>query len=179
MENQVIEKLRHEAENGNGDACFQLYQEYKTGSHVETDEVIALEWLEKALDKEHPIAQLIMGLSYLNAGRVKDAIDYLTLSCNQKNADALNILGQLYIGNVSGIKNAPIDKPKGVELLFDSACQGNVYAQLTVGKCFMTGNGTRKNKFFAKHWLEKASMQGNAEAAALLDECEIATTLLN
>jgi hypothetical protein len=177
--NIAIDQLKERANKGDGEACFELYQEFKNGANVKADEDEALDWLEKAIDHDHPIAQLIMGLSYLNAGKVKDAIDYLDLSCKNNNLDAMNILGQLYMGNVSGVEDVPLDKNSGIELLSKAAAGGNVYAQLTLGKCYMNADGVHKDKFMASLWLEKAAAQNNIEAAMLLDECNTLCTLMN
>lgn len=179
MSNAMIDNLILRANGGDREACFSLYQEYKNGVNVGMDESEALDWLEKAIDLEHPIAQLIMGLSFLNIGSVKDAIDYLTLASNQQNLDAQNILGQLYMGNVVGIENAPVDKAAGIDLLHSSAAGGNKYAQLTLGKCYLNGDGIVKDMFLAEIWLEKARAQGMEEADVLLDNAHTVISLMN
>ena len=178
MTDRSIQTLIKRANGGDSDACFQLYQEYKTGAHVGMDETAALRWLEKAIDLDHPTAQLIMCLSYLNAGRPKDAIAYLNLASDNGNADAQNILGQLYFGNVCDVDAVPRDTDKALALLNESARNGNPFAQLTLGKCYMIGDGVRRDPFLSRLWLEKAA-EHNDEARMLLDEALVCRTPLN
>ena len=175
----AIEELKLRANNGDGEACYQLYQEYKLGNNVSLDEAEALCWLEKAIDLEHPVAQLVMGISFLNIGMFQDAIDYLTLSCQNENTDAKNILGQILVGNVKEVPDSFLDINKGFELLTSSAFSGNVFAQLGLGRIYLDGLLTKKDRFAAEFWLDKAAKQNNVEAAVLLEESQMVLSLLN
>ena len=179
MTNTGIENLIVRANNGDGQACYDLYREYKNGIHVEENSMTAMDWLEKALDCDHPMAQLIMGLSLLNAGQQHDAVQYLKLSSGNGNADAMNVLGQLYLGNVENAAADCLDEEKGIELLFQAAMGGCVNAQVMLGKCYYTGKWVYQDKLMAKHWLEKAMNAGSEEAARLYEETLRVSTLMN
>lgn len=179
MEPRTLEQLQNEAMNGDGQACYELYEEYKKGIHVDENEAAALDWLERAIDCNHPMAQLVMGLSMLNRGNISDAIEYLNLACLNHSADAMFILSQLYLGNVEKITIEEPDPEKGIELLMQSASLGDVRAQILLGKCFYVGKWVTKNAFLSSYYLELARNQGSDEADQLLDEVHRIVTDLN
>mgnify|MGYP004445967997 FL=1 len=179
MKNTGIENLIVRANNGDGQACYDLYKEYKNGIHVAENELTAMDWLEKALDCNHPMAQLIMGLSLLNAGQQKDAIQYLQLASSNGNPDAMNVLGQLYLGNVENMTDEYTDEDKGLQLLYQAAFCGSPNAQVMLGKCYYIGKWVHQDKLMAKYWLEKAMNAGSEEAAHLYEEALRVNTLLN
>lgn len=165
-----IHTLINKANRGDGQACYELYQEYKNGEHVSADPKAAMDWLEKAIDCNHPQAQLTMGMNMLGDGNIRDAVNYLQLSINNHNADAMNVLGQVYLGNVRQVSEDIIDKDKGLHLLMQAAHAGSMVAMLTLGKICYTGKWVGKDRFAAICWLEKAAAAGSEEAQILLDE---------
>lgn len=178
MTGQSIEQLILQANNGDPQACFDLYQEYRHGIHVSEDDQTAKEWLEKAIDFNHPIARLIQEMDLLAKGYVEEAIGMLEVQCAQNNADAMNVLGQVYLGNVKNVGTQVLDIEKGIDLVMQAAAQGNVEAQILLGKCYYTGKWVAPNKFAARYWLEKAARAGNETASLLYDEaCRVVTDL--
>lgn len=170
MMNHGISQLIQMAGNGDGQACYDLYEEYTRGENVTADAGMARDYLEKAVDYNNSNAQLQMGLDLLNSGKTREALDYIQLSCLNHNPEALHLLGQLYLGNVENIENRQPDVEKGILLLEEAALEGCVSAQVTLGKAFFLGKWVGRNKFAAILWLEKASAQGSEEAALLLEE---------
>lgn len=178
MELRTLEQLRTMAVNGDGQACFELYQEYKNGIHVDENQNLAQDWLEKAVDCNNASAQLVMGLSLLSKGELKDAEAYLELAVNNGSIEAMHIAGQLYLGNIEGVSAEDTDIRKGLALLREAARKGSVHAQIMLGKCYYTGKWLHKNNLLATWYLEMAKNQGSDEAGELLDEaCRIATDL--
>lgn len=179
MTSAAIDQLIVQAQNGDSQACVDLYEEYKNGVHVDQDQFEAQSWLEKALDLNNASAQLIKGMSALHDGDIEDAMDYLELSCSNDNADAMNVLGQLYLGNVENVTISGLDEEKGIDLLIDAGLKGSVNAQIILGKCFFTGQWVTRDLFLSRLWLEKAADQGSREAQSLLDEAMRVPNLIN
>lgn len=175
----AIDQLIDQAQNGDGQACLALYEEYKNGVHVSQNQYEAQNWLEKALDLNNPSAQLIKGLNSLQDGNIEDALGYLQLACDNDNPDAMNVLGQLYLGNVENVKFGKPDLEKGMELLIAAGLKGSVNAQIILGKCFFTGKWVSRDLLLSKVWLEKAAAQGSREAQSLLDEAIRIPNLIN
>lgn len=175
----AIDQLIAQAQNGDGQACLDLYEEYKNGVHVVQNHDLAMSWLEKALDCNYPAAQLIMGLSALQSGDITQAVEYLKLACANNNADAMNVLGQLYLGNVENVCCMQIDVDKGMELLTKAGLYGSVNAQIILGKCYYTGKWVHKDLMIALMWLQKAIDLGSSEAQLLMDEAIRVPDLIN
>lgn len=170
MLNQGIAQLIQMAGKGDGQACFDLYEEYLRGENVHKDLQTAQSYLEKAVDYNNSRAQLQMGLDLLNGGKMKEGLDYIQLSCLNQNVDAMELLGQLYLGNVENIENTAPDVKTGILFLEEAAMQGSVSAQVTLGKAFYLGKWVGRNPFYAELWLERAVENGSEEAQLLLDE---------
>lgn len=65
-----IHLLEKKAEKGDKDSAFKLYQYY---SLVALDEKIGYQWLVKAAENGHPIAQYNLSVSLLTNGKISDA----------------------------------------------------------------------------------------------------------
>ena len=63
----------------------------------------------------------------------------------------------------------PEDIERAVQLLSDSARQGNQYAQYVLGKLCLQGKEVEKNTEEAEYWLTQSANQGNSCAQFLLD----------
>lgn len=174
----TIDQLILQANKGDGQACFDLYQEFKNGIHVKEDQETAQEWLDKAIDFNHPAARLILDMDLLSTGHIDEAVDSLEEECSKDNPEALNVLGQLYLGNIDKVSEDIIDLSKGIELLTKAAWLGSLSAQILLGKCYYIGKWVSKDIFLARYWLQKASEQSE-EAMQLYDEACREITLPN
>lgn len=179
MAEQRIDQLITQANQGDPQACFDLYQEYRQGIHVREDDQIAREWLEKAIDFNHPMAKLIQEMDLLSKGYVEEAIEALQAQCAQNNQDAMLILGQVYLDNVKNVHSSCVDPEKGIDLIEQAAALGNTEAQILLGKCFFTGKWVQANKFAARYWLQKAVEAGSEQARMLYDEACREVTAFN
>ena len=56
------------------------------------------------------------------------------------------------------------DKKIDFDKCLEAAEQGDAEAQYMVGKCYLTGEGTEKNKIIAFRWFKKSAEQGHAKA---------------
>lgn len=168
-------RLDAQAELGDSQACLYLYEEYKN----ESGKQAASDWLEEALDSNSSSAQYIAGVQGLTSGNVEEGISFLTLSASNDNAQAMNVLGQFYLGNVSGLETADFDPEKGMEYLIQAGRKGSVEAQIILGKCFYLGKWVHKDNLISTLWLEKAVAQGSKDAEKLLNEVLLVNNGLN
>ena len=72
----------------------------------------------------------------------------------------------------NGMLKTPRDYTKALEWFKKSAEQGFAVAQLSVGECYMLGQGTSKDYNQAKKWLRKAAKQGNKDAIKILQKID-------
>ncbi len=168
-------KLDAQAKLGDGQTCMDLYEAYQN----ESGKQAAADWLEEALDSNSSSAQYIAGILDLNESRIDEGISFLTLSATNDNAQAMNVLGQLYLGNVVGLESVGFDLEKGMDYLIQAGCHGCADAQLILGKCFYLGQWVHKDNLMSALWLEKAVEQGSQDAQKLLDEVLMISTALN
>ena len=164
METRTLEQLKNQASRGDGQACYELYQEYKNGIHVAENEKTAPSWLNKAL---------------LGRGKTEDALEYLENAGANHSLAAKNILGQFYLGNIDRMPMEYINVDLGLHLLHEAAMEGNIDSQIMLGKCFYTGKWVSRNEMMAVYFLEMARKAGSKEAETLLDEVNRIVTDLN
>ncbi|MBF0578943.1 sel1 repeat family protein [Erysipelotrichaceae bacterium RD49] len=168
-------KLDAQAKLGDGQRCMDLYEAYQN----ESGKQAAIDWLEEALDSNSSSAQYIAGILDLNEGRIEEGLSFLTLSATNDNAQAMNVLGQLYLSNVVGLECIEFDLEKGMDYLIQAGRHGCVEAQLILGKCFYLGQWVHKDNLMSSLWLEKAADQGSRDAQKLLDEILMTSVVLN
>lgn len=179
METRTLEQLKNQASRGDGQACYELYQEYKNGIHVAENEKTAQSWLNKAIDLNHPEALVVQGLNLLGRGKTEDALEYLENAGANHSLAAKNILGQFYLGNIDRTPMEYINVDLGLHLLHEAAMEGNIDSQIMLGKCFYTGKWVSRNEMMAVYFLEMARKAGSKEAETLLDEVNRIVTDLN
>ena len=63
------------------------------------------------------------------------------------------------------------DYKEAVKWLTKSAEQGNAYAQMMLGSCYVEGNGITKNEKEAVKWFTKSAEQGNVLGQTALGAC--------
>ena len=63
------------------------------------------------------------------------------------------------------------DKKLDFDKCLEAAEQGDAEAQYMVGKCYLTGEGTEKNKIIAFRWFKKSAEQGHAKAQYETGRC--------
>lgn len=174
-----MEQLENQASRGDGQACYELYQEYKNGIHVAENESEAQNWLNKAIDLNHPEALLVHGLNLLSQGETEDALEYLEAAGKKNSAAAKNILGQFYLGNIDRMPEEYVNVDLGLKLLYEAAVDGCVESEIMLGKCFYIGKWVQRNPLMASWFLEMAIRNGSEEAEVLLDEVNRVITELN
>ncbi len=161
-----MKQLDDKARQGDGQACLTLYEQFKNESGTQA----ARDWLDEALDSNSSSAQYAEGVLKLVSGDIDNGIAFLDLSAKNDNVQAMNVLGQLYLGNVNGVEAVTFDLDKGIAYLEQAALRGNVDAQILLGKCYFLGQWVRKNKLISTYYLKQAVEQGSRTAADLLEK---------
>lgn len=168
-------RLDAQAALGDAQSCLNLFEEYKNenGGQAATD------WLEEALDSNCSSAQYIAGVLDLGSGQFNEGISYLKLSASNQNVQAMNVLGQLYLGNINGLEDVSFDVEQGIDYLIQAGLNGSVEAQIFLGKCYYQGRWVGENRLLSVLWLEKAVSQGSEQAQQVLDEVNLVKNLIN
>lgn len=169
MKMAQLRQLEAQALTGDGKACLALYTEYCNNT---PDKLTARKWLDLALDCDEPRAIFIEGVASLASGKVSDALPMLKLAAENDNTDAMNVLGQYYLGNIKGMPHDVIDLEQGLDYLIGAARGGNRDAQIVLGKGSLQGTWFRKDVRIARYWFEQARKQGSRQADRLLEELD-------
>ena len=98
--------------------------------------------------------------------RPKDALPLLKQSAENKNKDAMEILGMMYKCGL-GTKQ---DYAEAASWYKKAAENGSSYAMLNMAKLYENGRGVAKDEVQAKDWYKKSIIAGNKEAKFLLEE---------
>ena len=137
------------------------------GAQCKTPEE-ALEWYRKAADRGDGLAELYVGLCYMNGKGVsaepKDAVRWFRKSADSGNSGAQNLLGYTYDHGLG----QEADCAEAVKWFKKSAAQGNMNGQRNLGYMLYSGRGCTKDIEEARKWIQKAADQGDAEAMKFL-----------
>jgi len=168
----AIKWLNKSALKDDGDAFYYLYICYSQGWGVQEDKQQALNYLERAVEKDIPNAWIEMGNHYFFGDLSLKADDKEAFLLWQKAAKKGHPVGQYKVGLCYkyGIGVEP-DEIEAIGWLLKSAKNkkygdGNGYsnAQYELGKYYFLN----KNFKEAYNWLLKAKKQGNSNAKKLM-----------
>ena len=153
--------LQKAADAGSRDAMYDLSDCYLDGEGVEKNEELAVKWLTKAADLDHPLAQTILGggycLGYFGLEQNYALSEkYLKLAADKNIADAQAYLSQLYV-QMEEYSQAMVWARKAAQ----ASCQE---AYSILGDIYMNGLGVESNLSEALTWYEKAAEKGDADA---------------
>lgn len=165
---KVFEFNLKRAEEGDAEAQYQVYSAYENGNGVEEDREKADEWCRKAADNGHVIAQALVGFHEMLFGNTVTAVEYWEKASAGGHFKAMHDLAEIYL---DGMDEVPQNKPRAIELFTESADKGYADSQCSLGVCYATGNGVRKDEYIAAQWFEKAAMQNQAFAQKNLGIC--------
>lgn len=160
---QVIQEL---AVGGYVPAQCKLAHMLLNGRGMEKDVHAAVEWYEKAAERDDDVAQNNLGLLYqYGIGVEKNltkAFEYYEQAASKGNATALYNMGNCYMtgeGRKQDFGNAESYYRKAAE-------QGHAEAQYRLGSLYLEGKGVPQSSREARKWIEKAAVQG-CQAAQL------------
>ena len=161
---EMFEKIRQAAEEGNPAAQRMLGQSYLEGRGVAQDYQEAEKWIRKAAEKDDDGAQYSLGVMYLEGRGVprdyKQAEKWLKKAAERGYTEAQYRLGQMYLegeGVSRNYKNAEQCLRKAADL-------GHAGAQCSLGRMLLKGEGISQDYAQAMEWLGKAAKRGHAEA---------------
>lgn len=141
---------------------FQMVKlNYEKGEFAKTDCAAVAKQLEEAALKGNPISGIIE--------TAPDKVQEIQRLAKNGDAEGMFMLGMLQLtGN-----GVPKDPAQGVMTLKKSAEKGSQKAQLVLGVGMTTDMfGVPPDLQEARYWLEKAAAQGNAQAAAALEQLD-------
>ena len=145
------------AEEGDIEAQFLVYQAYDEGSGVDKNETIAHEWLKKAADNGHVIAQALMGFEEITNGNSAVGVEYWEKASAGGHLKATNDLAELYRDGAMGV---PMNKPRALELFKKAADAGYPEAMGSLGVCYATGDCVAQDDREAFRWFTLAAEKG-------------------
>ena len=129
---------------------------------------VALSWMKRAAEQDHPPAIYQVGVLYAWHGRDQEAFPWYKRAAQKNWEPAIFSLGIAYAyGN-----GTPQDAKRGFEIIGTLANAGNVGAQIALGHLFLKGVGTEENPQLARRWYKMAADNGSQEAANLLKQTE-------
>ena len=160
--------LRVRADQGNGDAEYQLALLYHQGNGVPQDYAEALRWYLKAADQGDARAQY--GIGYMNElgqGVPQDYTEALRLynkAADRGETKAEYAIGSMYY-NGRGIQQ---DRTEAVRW-YRKAAEGNLArAQYDLGYMYYYGEGVPQDRAEAVRWYQKAADHGDEYAQRVL-----------
>ena len=168
---KAYELMAAAAAAGHVEATGGMGYFYSTGTAVEKDRKLALEWFRKGADQGSAKAQLNLGkmlLEEIGGDTVetrKEALGLILRAADSKLPEAALAYGNiLYFGD-HGVEK---DLKKAAHYFESAADQGLAEAQNFMGTMREMGMGLPLDETLAKAWFLKAADQGNAKAQANL-----------
>ena len=151
------------------DAVFWVGYAYFFGLFgVEADEIEAVKWFRRGVDKGHAVCQAWLGRCYLEGhGVAKD--DFEAVDLFLKAAEQGVSIGQVWLGlcYLEG-RGVNKDKIEGMKWLRMAAEKGDAFGQAALGYVYLEGIGVNKDKFEGMKWLRMAAKQGFEPAIDVL-----------
>ena len=164
---KAIEYLTRSAKQGYTVAKYMLGKLYLRGEDVPKQMLLALHWLESAVQDDNQYAEYLLGKTFLKGEDIERdterAESLLRRSAEQGNKYAAYTLGKAYLDG--DILAQSIDE--AVRLLNLSASKGFAPAQFILGRLLYKGEVTPKYIRQAVRWLDRAAGQKNPYAAYL------------
>ena len=163
-----LAEVRAEAENGDAEAQYQLFDYYASG-HKADDDRPAMEWLTKAAEQGYPLALYTSALIQIeekgDKGTPPQAIFYLQASGERGFSDAYLQLYHLYYEG----KGVEANEDTALGYLRQAMEAGSGAAYLIVAKGFLPGNGGGPIDYDAAYYYaEQAAHLGSQQAVELI-----------
>jgi TPR repeat protein len=160
----AVERLRGEAERGDGIAQNELGLSYATGRDVVRDEREAVAWFERAAAQGVVSAQFNLGVMYHLGGGVaadaRQAAAWYRLAAERGHPIAQHNLATLY----SKGEGADLDHAAAA-LWFTRAAEAGIAAsQFRLAQLYESGLGVGKDAAAARAWYARAAAQGHERA---------------
>ena len=151
----------------NASAAFYLGESLFTGIGIGKDHREAAYWLRKAYNGGIAEAALPLGKCLYELREYGEAVKYLLLAAENRDAEAKRLLGHCCY-NGTGIKK---NSAAAVEWFRDAAAAGDTDAELNLGILLYNGDGVKRDCKEAAQYFRRAATNGNAEAMFHLAMC--------
>lgn len=154
---QKTDTVKQEKEPENPEEQYQKASAFAYGDGVERDMEKAAFWWAKAAENGHVQAQYSLGSYYMKeAGKIPDAVRYLSMAAENGDALAAYQLGKLYQAGTD------IEKSQAQATYYfkKGADNGLADSQLAYANCLIAD----KNPAEAFNYSKKAAAQGNVKA---------------
>ena len=161
---ELFDLLKEKISFGDPDAMYAWAGISALGFENQISDQQALEFLKKAVNKNHIPSMIEMGMLYSvgklvpkNRGK---AIEYWSMAkeLGSKEAEVRiavsNLTDSTYLKNTTG----------DFMILKNNAEQGSIFAETALGYCYEKGAGTKEDKALAIHFYRQAAQRGNETA---------------
>jgi TPR repeat protein len=155
----TIADLQRNAQAGDAAAQYQLALHYFNGHGVSKDDAEGLEWLRKAAEAGHSLAQVSLGLAYRTGyygikEDMNEAVKWLRRASDARDAHGQSELGFMYERGDGVTKDAA----EAVRLYALAADQGLPIAQFDLAYMYENGSGVSADTERAVKLYEKAAI---------------------
>lgn len=160
-----MHELRRLADQDNADAQYQLGELYNNDPEVQ-DYVQAVEWYRKAVEQGHPEAQYKLGWMHrMGLGVLQDYDEalqcYIKASKQGHEKAERNALEVFYRGYSHYRSSVQKDNAEAVFWIRKAAEQGNVDAQMDMGRMYYEGENVAQDHMLAADWFRRVAEQGD------------------
>ncbi|CAG8442721.1 5382_t:CDS:2 [Dentiscutata heterogama] len=125
---------------------------HEVGRNTKKDMKKAIEWYNKAIEKDCAAAERILGDYYYKCQRYTKAFKLLKNATDKGNIMAMHNLGLCYQKG----RGTDLDKDQGFKLLKQAAEKGVPNSPYELAKCYEYGEGTVEDLKQASYWYKKA-----------------------
>ena len=157
---KAVAELTPKAENGLAEAQCALADCYANGWGVDQSYELATKWYSEAYEGRNWLATGRLARLYASGNGVpKDlgkAVELLSKAAEKENAEARCHLGECYERGEWGLD---VDVAKAFGLYRESASDGDAGGLYNLGRCYLEGIGTEKDRDRARLWLGLASAE--------------------
>lgn len=164
--------LIRSANQGNRYGAYTLGKAYLGGDNLPQNISEAMKWLTESAQRGFAPAQYLIGkLLYRGEAVEKDipaAIDWLEKSAMQNNPYAAYLVGKIFLTEEE-FENTE----KAISHLKTAAENCNHFAEFQLGKIYLYGKGTPKDKELGMSYLTASATHGNQYAAQLLHSIKL------
>ena len=153
----AVRQWRPLAEQGYGDAQYNLGNLYRDGRGVPQDYAEAVKWYSKAAEQGNAEAQYNLGLMYRKGRGVPwddaEALQWYRKAAEQGYAKAQHNLGVMYRKG----RGVPQDDAEAVKWYSKAAEQGDAFAQFNLAFMYKNGQGVPQDYAQAHMWYNLAA----------------------
>lgn len=158
--NEGITDLKEQGDAGSDRALCVLGAVYTNDKVIERDGTKALEYLEKAAERNNPRAFNYIGILYLNGYGVEQdydkAMDYFEKSAELGHVDSIMYLGSMFYRG-SGVSQ---DYEKAMNFFLLASTMGDAVALNNMGYMYCNGEGTESDVEKGIQYLKDAANAG-------------------